>query len=114
MTSNCLINPEIKGYADRLFTAGPVGWAGITHIASHDFAPVIARALALPGFAEDAAEQRIPAGFARNTVMGVADTLLGMINKGEVKNLFLIGAATARVRAATISTTWPWPPRRTA
>ncbi|GMM62597.1 hydroxylamine reductase [Novosphingobium pituita] len=91
MTSNCLINPEIKGYADRLFTAGPVGWAGITHIASHDFAPVIARALALPGFAEDAAEQRIPAGFARNTVMGVADTLLGMINKGEVKNLFLIG-----------------------
>lgn len=91
MTSNCLINPEIKGYADRLFTAGPVGWAGIAHIASHDFAPVIARALALPGFAEDAAEQRIPAGFARNTVMGVADTLLGMINKGEVKNLFLIG-----------------------
>jgi hydroxylamine reductase len=26
MTSNCLINPEIKGYADRLFTAGR--WAG--------------------------------------------------------------------------------------
>lgn len=91
MTSNCLINPEIKGYADRLFTAGPVGWAGIAHVADHDFAPVIARAQALPGFAEDAPEQRIPAGFARNTVMGVADTLLGMINKGEVKNLFLIG-----------------------
>lgn len=91
MTSNCLINPEIKGYADRLFTAGPVGWENIPHIADHDFLPAINCALAQPGFAEDAAEETIPAGFARNTVMGVADTLLGMIGKGEVKNLFLIG-----------------------
>lgn len=91
MTSNCLINPEIKGYADRIFTAGPVGWPGIAHIADEDFTPVIASALAQPGFAEDAPEQRIPAGFARNTVMSVADTLLGMIKDGDVKNLFLIG-----------------------
>ena len=91
MTSNCLINPELKGYADRLFTAGPVGWAGVTHLADHDFAPAIARALSLPGFAEDAVEQTIPIGFARNTVMGVADTLLGMIRAGDVRNLFLIG-----------------------
>ena len=91
MTSNCLINPEIKGYADRIFTAGPVGWNGIPHIENHDFAPVIACAQAQPGFAEDAPEERVPAGFARNTVMGVADTLLDMIGKGEVKNMFLIG-----------------------
>lgn len=91
MTSNCLINPEIKGYQDRIFTAGPVGWKGLPYIENHDFSPVIACALAQPGFAEDAPEQRIPAGFARNTVMGVADTLLGMIKAGDVKNLFLIG-----------------------
>ncbi len=63
MTSNCLINPEIKGYADRLFTAGPVGWQGIPHIADHDFTPAINCALAQPGFAADAAEETIPAGF---------------------------------------------------
>ncbi len=91
MTSNCLINPEIKGYADRIFTAGPVGWTGIPHIENHEFAPVIACAQAQPGFAEDAEEERIPAGFARNTVMSVADTLLGMIRDGDVKNMFLIG-----------------------
>lgn len=91
MTSNCLINPEIRGYADRLFTAGPVGWAGVRHIVDHDFSPAVARALELPGFAEDAPEEVITAGFARNTVMGVADTLLGMIGRGKVKNLFLIG-----------------------
>jgi hydroxylamine reductase len=91
MTSNCLINPEMKGYQERIFTAGPVGWQGLRHIENHDFSPVIDCALAQPGFAEDAPEQRIPGGFARNTVMGVADTLLGMIKDGDVKNLFLIG-----------------------
>lgn len=91
MTSNCLINPELKGYKDRIFTSGPVGWHGLAHVEAHDFAPVIACALAQPGFAQDAPAEHIPAGFARNTVLGVADTLLGMIGKGEVKNLFLIG-----------------------
>lgn len=91
MTSNCLINPQIKGYADRIFTSGPVGWAGIPHVEGHDFAPVIASALAQPGFAADGPDVHVPAGFARNTVMGVADTLLGMIREGDVKNLFLIG-----------------------
>lgn len=91
MTSNCLINPEIKGYADRLFTAGPVGWNGIPHIDNHDFSKVVECALALPGFAQDEAEERIPAGFARNTVIGLVDALLDMIRAGVVKNLFLIG-----------------------
>lgn len=91
MTSNCLINPEVKGYADRIFTAGPVGWSGIPHIEHDDFSPVIDCALSQPGFAADADEVTIPIGFGRNTVMGVADTLLDMIGKGDVKNLFLIG-----------------------
>ncbi len=91
MTSNCLINPNLKGYGDRIFTAGPVGWNGLPHLVDHDFTPAIACALAQPGFAENAPEQTITIGFGRNTVMGVADTLLGMIGKGEVKNLFLIG-----------------------
>lgn len=91
MTSNCLINPEIRGYANRLFTAGPVGWAGIPHITDHDFTPAIECALAQPGFAEDGPDETVAAGFARSTVLGVADTLLGMIAKGEVKNMFLIG-----------------------
>lgn len=91
MTSNCLINPEMKGYSDRIFTTGPVGWKGLPHIADHDFSRAIDCALAQPGFAEDAPEETITTGFARNTVMGVADTLLGMIKAGDVRNIFLIG-----------------------
>ena len=91
MTSNCLINPTLNGYGDRIFTSGPGGWAGIPHIENHDFSSAIEAALAQPGFAEDALEETITAGFARNTIMGVADTLLEMIGAGDVKNLFLIG-----------------------
>lgn len=91
MTSNCLINPSLKDYRDRIFTTGPVGWNGLPHLADHGFAPAIACALAQPGFAEDAPEATITIGFGRTTVMGAADTLLRMIGTGEVKNLFLIG-----------------------
>ncbi len=91
MTSNCLIDPETRGYADRLFTCGPVGWKGVRHLDDTDFSAVIARALELPGFTEDAPEKVITAGFARNTVMGVAGTLLEMIGRGDVSHIFLIG-----------------------
>ena len=91
MTSNCLINPELNGYRDRIFTTGPVGWHGIPHVKAHDFSPVINTALAQPGFTEATPVEFITAGFAHNTVLGVADTLLGMIHKGDVKNIFLIG-----------------------
>lgn len=91
MTSNCLINPEMKGYSDRIFTTGPVGWKGLPHLRDHDYSRAIECALAQPGFAEDAEEEWITTGFARNTVMGVAGTLIDMIKGGDVKNLFLIG-----------------------
>ncbi|MEF2072263.1 hydroxylamine reductase [Consotaella aegiceratis] len=91
MTSNCLIDPTLKDYQDRLFTRGPVGWPGVSHIEGQDYGAAIACALAQPGYDEDGPDETIPIGFARNTVMSVADTLLDMIGKGEVKHIFLIG-----------------------
>ncbi len=91
MTSNCMINPETRGYADRLFTCGPVGWKGVRHIADMDFSAVAARAAELPGFPSDAPEKFVTTGFARNTVMSVAGPLLDMIAKGDVGHIFLIG-----------------------
>jgi len=42
MTTNCLQRPQ-DSYKDRIFTAGLVGWPGVTHIADRNFTPVIAR-----------------------------------------------------------------------
>jgi hydroxylamine reductase len=91
MTSNCLMDPHLRGYQDRLFTAGPVGWSGVTHIKDRDFTPLIESALAQPGFKEDHIEQHVTTGFARNTVMSVADTVIDAVKSGDIKHFFLIG-----------------------
>ncbi|MBW1829834.1 MAG: hydroxylamine reductase, partial [Deltaproteobacteria bacterium] len=52
MTTNCIQKPK-DSYQDNIFTTGLVGWPGVPHISDKDFSPVIERALAMPGFAED-------------------------------------------------------------
>ncbi len=90
MTTNCLIAPQ-KSYSNRIFTMGTVGWSHIPHIQNRDFAPVIAAALAAPGFSETPEAQYIPIGFSRNTVLGVADKVIDAVKTGAVKHFFLIG-----------------------
>ena len=91
MTSNCLQDPNVGNYQDRIFTAGPVGWSGIPHIENRDFSPVIEASLAQPGFQDDHVEQTITTGFARNTVLGVADQVIEGVKSGAIKHFFLIG-----------------------
>ena len=90
MTSNCLIEP-LPQYRQRIFTAGPVGWAGVRHLEHHGFAPLVQAALALPGFRETAPEEVITIGFARNTVLGVADKVIDAVKAGQIRHFFLIG-----------------------
>jgi hydroxylamine reductase len=90
MTSNCLIEPQ-PAYRGRIFTAGPVGWAGVRHIVNEDFTQVAQAALALPGFAEDEAEKRITVGFGRAAVLGVADKVIDAVKSGAIRHFFMIG-----------------------
>jgi hydroxylamine reductase len=90
MTTNCLQRPA-ESYADRLFTRGLVGWPGIKHIPDLNFAPVIQKALEMPGFAEDSNGKAVMVGFARNTVMGVADKVIDAVKSGAIKHFFLVG-----------------------
>lgn len=91
MTSNCLMDPNIGGYADRIFTCGPVGWPDVVHIEGENFSPAIEKTLSLPGFETDAPEQTITTGFARNTVLGVADKVLDAVKTGAISHFFLVG-----------------------
>jgi hydroxylamine reductase len=90
MTSNCLIEPQPR-YRGRIFTAGPVGWAGVRHIADENFAIVAQAAQALPGFTEDAPEQTITIGFGREAVLGVADKVIDAVKSGAIRHFFLVG-----------------------
>jgi len=90
MTTNCIQKPK-EEYADRIFTRGLVGWPGIKHIPDQNYAPVIQKALEMPGFPEDADGKGVLVGFARNTVLGVADKVIDAVKAGAIKHFFLVG-----------------------
>lgn len=90
-TTNCIQKPK-DDYAANVFTTGLVGWPSITHIGeSKDFTPVIERALALPGFSADEDKGSVMTGFARNTVLGVADKVIEAVKSKAIRHFFLVG-----------------------
>jgi hydroxylamine reductase len=89
MTTNCIQKPG-SAYFDNIFTAGPVGWPGVRHIERRNFAPVIERALALPGFGQDSEGKSVMVGFARNTIMSVADKVIEAVKAGQIRHFFLV------------------------
>jgi hydroxylamine reductase len=90
MTTNCIQKPR-DSYKDRIFTTGLVGWPGVRHIGDKDFAPVIEKALELPGFTEDQAGKQVMVGFARNAVLGVADRIIEAVKNKAIRHFFLVG-----------------------
>ena len=91
MTTNCIQKPR-DTYKGRIFTSGLVSWPGVEHIGrSRDFTPVIAAALAAPGFARDEPAHTITVGFGRNAVMNVAGAVIDAVKAGSIRRFFLIG-----------------------
>ena len=96
-TTNCLMPPKAS-YADRVFTTEVVSYPGMTHIGQDkDFTPVIEKALALGGFETDRTfpgingGESLTTGFGHNTVLSVADTVIGAVKAGALKHIFLVG-----------------------
>ena len=90
MTTNCIQRPQ-PSYFNRIFTTNLVAWPGVRHIVGRDFSPVIEAALDAEGFAEDAPEKSILVGFARNSVLSVADKVIEGVKSGKIKHFFLVG-----------------------
>ncbi|QWL60588.1 hydroxylamine reductase [Aeromonas jandaei] len=91
MTSNCIIDPNVGNYSDRIFTRSIVGWPGVTHLEGDDFSAVIAKALALDGFKHIELEHFITIGFARNALMQAAPAVIEKVKAGEISHFFLVG-----------------------
>jgi len=89
MTTNCIQKPQ-DSYKGNIFTTGLVGWPGVTHIADKNFAPVIQKALEMPGFTEDRNGKSVMCGFGRNAVMGVAGTVIDAVKSGAIRHFFLV------------------------
>jgi hydroxylamine reductase len=89
MTTNCIQKPQLA-YKENIFTCGLVGWPDVPHISDRNFAPVIEKALALPGFTEDSNGKSVMVGFGRNTVMSVAETVINAVKDREIRHFFLV------------------------
>ncbi len=90
VTTNCIQQPQ-SSYADNIFTTGPVAWPGVEHVTNDDFGPVIARALALPGYESDKDRGQVMVGFAHQAVLGVADQIIEAVKKGDIRHFLLVG-----------------------
>ena len=96
-TTNCLMPPKAS-YADRVFTSEAVSFPNSVHIGEdRDLTPVIEKALELGGYAEDRPMTGINGGatvitgFARGTVLGVADKVIEAVKAGAIRHFFLVG-----------------------
>jgi hydroxylamine reductase len=89
ITTNCIQRPKDE-YKANLFTSGMVGWPGIPHVSDLNFKPVIDKALSMPGFQEDQHGKEVMVGFARNSVLEVADKVVGAVKSGAIRHFFLV------------------------
>ena len=96
-TTNCLM-PPAASYADRVFTTGPVEFAGTVHIGDDkDFEPVIRKAIEAGGFAEDTAftghngGTSLTTGFGHAAVLGVAPAVIDAVKSGAISRFVLVG-----------------------
>ncbi|TDQ57614.1 hydroxylamine reductase [Mesocricetibacter intestinalis] len=91
MTSNCIIDPNVGNYADRIFTRSIVGWPGVAHIEDRNFSTVIEKAQQMAGFPYSEIEHRITVGFGRQTLLDASDTVINMVAEKKLRHVFLVG-----------------------
>ncbi len=96
-TTNCLM-PVRESYYDRVFTTEVVAYPEMVHIdEKKDFTPVIEKALELGGYPEERkltginGGNTVTTGFARGTVLSVADKVIDAVKSGAIKHFFLVG-----------------------
>ena len=94
-TTNCIQKPA-ETYKANVFTTGLVGWPDVAHVeadasGNKDFSAVIERALALDGFSDTVDNGKVMVGFARNTVLGVADKVIEAVKAKAIRHFFLVG-----------------------
>ncbi len=96
-TTNCLM-PVRESYKDRVFTTSVVSYPELVHIGEDkDFSAVISKALECGGYDEDKemtginGGKTVTTGFSHGTVLSVADKVVDLVKKGDIKHFFLVG-----------------------
>jgi hydroxylamine reductase len=101
-TTNCIVPPK-DSYKDRVYTTGVVGFPGVKHIPEaeegkeKDFSKIIAHAKKCKPPVE-IEKGEIIGGFAHDTVIGLADKVVGAIKSGAIKRFFVMAGCDGRMK----------------
>jgi hydroxylamine reductase len=100
LTTNCLVPPK-DSYADRIYTTGPVGYEGLTHIEKpvkggpKDFSAVIEHAKSCTP-PEQLEEGTIPGGFAHNALTNSAGKIVEAVKSGAISKFVVMAGCDGR------------------
>lgn len=102
MTSNCIIDPNVGNYTDRIWTRSIVGWPGARHLEGDDFSQIIAQAQVCEGFPYNEIEHMITVGFGRQTLLNAADTVIDLVSqKNCATSSWWVAVTVAALNVAT-------------
>eukprot|EP00899_Mesostigma_viride_P020936 jgi/Mesvir1/28844/Mv18972-RA.1 len=99
MTTNCIMEPS-SFYRKRIFTTGEVGVSNAPHIPDGkangrpvtDFSELIECAKREPGFrSTEESPKPVTTGFGHRFVLSIVDKVMGAIQSGDLKHIYLIG-----------------------
>ena len=102
-TTNCIIPPK-DSYVGRIYTTGPVGWPGTTHIdvrpdGTKDFSGIIRAAQASPPPTQlPGTGRELITGCAHGAVLGLADTIIEAVKKGDITRFVVMAGCDGRQR----------------
>jgi len=99
-TSNCVLLPK-DSYKDRMFTTSIARIPGVRHIEGFDYTPVVEKALSLPELEESPGEVKLTTGYSLNTVLGIADKIKELVEKGKIRHFFLVGGCDAPLKRSS-------------
>jgi hydroxylamine reductase len=98
MTTNCIVPPK-NTYIDRLYTTGPVGYDGTTHIVAEDgkkdFSVIIEQAKQCEPPVQ-LEEGTVMTGFAYNSVLSNADKVVNAVKAGKIKKFIVMAGCDGR------------------
>jgi hydroxylamine reductase len=101
VTTNCIVPPK-DTYKDRIYTTGPAGFPGVSHIAAgkdgkKDFSAVIAHALKTqPPQGLQAPGRDLITGCAHNAVLAIAGTVIEAVKKGDIRRFVVMAGCDGR------------------
>lgn len=105
VTTNCLV-PPAASYIDRVYTTGPTGFTGVTHIPDaaegmKDFSALIAHAKRCTPPADlsvkaDGYTDELITGCAHHAVLSIADTVVDAVKQGRIRKFVVMAGCDGR------------------